>query len=145
MGAATAVLHAELNESQKRVSFYIADSAYSDFETLLALHIKQRIHLPGNIPPQILLPYANAVAYINSRFTYYQASPIRALRNVTTPILYIHGEADMLVPVNMAQELYNATKGPRQLYTFPRAAHVSSIYNDRYRYRTVVQGFTRSI
>ena len=72
-------------------------------------------------------------------------SPIRAARNVTTPILYIHGEADVIVPVNMAQELYNATKGPRQLYTFPKAEHVSSLYNDRYRYRTVVRGFTRSI
>ena len=145
MGAATAVLHAELNEPSKRVSFYVADSSYSDFESLLSLHIQKRIQLPGNLPPELLLPYANIVAYFNSRFTYAQASPIRAARNVTTPILYIHGEADVIVPVNMAQELYNATKGPRQLYTFPKAEHVSSFYNDRYRYRTVVRGFTRSI
>ena len=56
MGAATALLHAGLNEANKRVSFYIADSAYSDLESLLADQMSQRLQLPGNIPPQVLLP-----------------------------------------------------------------------------------------
>ena len=145
MGAATALLHAEMNESTKRVAFYIADSPYSDFETVLTMQIKQRLHLPGNIPPRFLLPYANIVAYFNSRFTFYEASPIRAVSNVTTPILYIHGEEDKIIPANMSQELYNATKGPRQINTFPRAEHVSSIFNDRYRYGQLIQGFTLSL
>jgi fermentation-respiration switch protein FrsA (DUF1100 family) len=145
MGAATALMHAELNEANKRVAFYIADSSYSDFETLLALQMEQRLHLPGTVLPKLLLQYANVVAYFNSHFTYYQASPVRAVRNVTTPILYIHGEADNLVPAYMSQELYNATKGPRQIYTFPHADHVSAIFNDWYRYGRVVQNFTHSI
>ncbi len=145
MGAATALLHAELNESNKRVKFYVADSAYSDLNALLALQMEQRLQLPGNISPQLLLPYVNAVAFLKSQFTFDQASPLRAVRNVTTPILYIHGEADKLVPASMSQELYRATKGPRQINTFPRAEHVSSLYNDRYRYRTLVQDFTRSL
>jgi fermentation-respiration switch protein FrsA (DUF1100 family) len=145
MGAATALLHAELNEANKRVAFYIADSSYSDFEALLTLQMEQRLHLPGLALPRVLLQYANAVAYLKSRFTFYQASPVRAVRSVTTPILYIHGEADTLVPVNMSRELYNATKGPRQIYTFPRAGHVSSIFNDWYRYGRVVRNFTHWI
>jgi hypothetical protein len=145
MGAATALLHAGLNEANKRVSFYIADSSYSDFETLLESQIRQHLRLPGNLPPQLLLPYANIVAYINSRFTFYQASPIRTVLNVTTPVLFIHGEADRLVPASMSQELFQATKGHRQIQLFPRADHVSSLYSDRSRYRNVVQDFARSI
>lgn len=145
MGAATALLHAELNESNKRVAFYIADSSYADFEALLADQMNQRLQLPGNIPPQVLLPYANAVAYLRSRFTFGEASPIRAVQQVTTPVLYIHGEADRLVPSGMSQQLYNATKGQRHIQLFPRADHVSSIFTDRARYRTVVQGFARSV
>ena len=145
MGAATALLHAEMNESNKRVQFYVADSSYSDLNTLLALQMEQRLQLPGNISPQVLLPYINAVAYLKSRFTFDQASPLRAVRNVTTPILYIHGEADKLVPASMSQDLYLATKGPCQINTFPSADHVSSFFNDRYRYRAVVQNFTRSL
>ena len=145
MGAATALLHAGLNESNKRVAFYVADSSYADFESLLAAQMNQRLHLPGNIPPQLLLPYANAVAYLRSRFTFGDASPIRVVQQVTTPVLYIHGEADRLVPASMSQQLFSATKGQRQIQLFPRADHVSSIFTDRSRYRTVVQGFARSI
>jgi fermentation-respiration switch protein FrsA (DUF1100 family) len=145
MGAATALLHAGLNESNKRVAFYIADSSYADFESLLVDQMNQRLHLPGNIPPQVLLPYANAMAYLRSRFTFGDASPIRVVQQVTTPVLYIHGEADRLVPASMSQQLFSATKGQRQIQLFPRADHVSSIFTDRSRYRTVVQGFARSI
>jgi len=145
MGAATALLHAELNEKTKRVAFYIADSAYSDFETLLMQQMEERLHLPGKILPKILLQYANVAAYVDSQFTFYQASPIRAVRKVTTPILYIHGEADNLVPASMSQDLYQATKGPRQIYTFPQAEHVSAVFADWKRYDTVIQNFTRSV
>ena len=145
MGAATALLHAGLNEANKRVSFYIADSAYSDLESLLADQMSQRLQLPGNIPPQVLLPYANAVTYLRARFTFGAASPLRVVQQVTTPVLYIHGEADRLVPASMSQQLYSMTKGQRQIQLFPRADHVSSIYTDRSRYRMVVQGFARSI
>ena len=145
MGAATALLHAGLNESNKRVAFYIADSAYSDLESLLADQMSQRLQLPGNIPPQVLLPYANTVTYLRARFTFGAASPLRIVQQVTTPVLYIHGEADRLVPASMSQQLYSMTKGQRQIQLFPRADHVSSIYTDRSRYRTVVQGFARSI
>jgi hypothetical protein len=145
MGAATALLHAGLNESNKRVAFYIADSAYSDLESLLADQMNQRLQLPGNIPPPVLLPYVNAVAFLRSRFTFSDAAPLRVVQQVTTPVLYIHGEADRLVPANMSQQLFSATKGQRQLQLFPRADHVSSIFTDRSRYRTIVQGFARSI
>jgi fermentation-respiration switch protein FrsA (DUF1100 family) len=145
MGAATALLHAEQNESDRRVAFYIADSSYSEMEAMLAPHAEKRLHLSGNIPFHYVWPYANAVAFIKSRFTFYEASPIRAVRKVTTPILFIHGESDKLVPAAMSQELYNATQGPRQIYTFPKADHVSSFYSDRARYRQVVISFLQSI
>ena len=145
MGAATALLHAEINESNKRVAFYIADSAYSDVETLLVQQISRRMQLPEYIRPEYLLPYANIVAYYFSRFTFSQAAPIRAVGHATTPILYLHGEADGVVPADMSKALYSATKGPRQINTFPGAGHVSSIYKDRYRYSSVIRDFTASI
>jgi len=145
MGAATALMHAELNEYNKRVDFYIAESAYSDFETLLELLMKQRLNLPRTVLPELLLQYANLAAYIDSRFTFHQASPVRAVRNVTTPILYIHGEADEVVPAYMSLELYNATKGPRQIYTFPHVGHASAVFGDWSQYSRVIQNFTRSV
>lgn len=145
MGAATALMHAELNEANKRVAFYIADSPYSDFESLLALQMERRLNLPGKVLTKLLLPYANVVAYFDARFTFRQASPIRSVRNITTPVLYIHGEADKLVPASMSLELYHATKGPRQIYLFANAGHVTAIFNDRYQYSGIVRKFVQAI
>lgn len=139
MGAATALMQAELNEKSKRVSFYIADSSYSDFETLLELKIEQ--YYPGTLLPEILLKYADVVAYFKSNFTFYGASPLRAVHHVTTPVLYIHGEADTLIPAYMSTELYDATKGPRQIYIFPHTAHIAAVFGDRDRYGEVVRNF----
>lgn len=144
MGAATALMHAELNEANKRVAFYIADSPYSDFETLLVLQMERRLNLPGKVT-KLLLPYANIAAYFDARFTFRQASPIRSVRNITTPVLYIHGEADKLVPASMSLELYHATKGPRQIYLFANAGHVTAIFNDRYQYGGIVRKFVQTI
>jgi len=144
MGAATALMHAELNESNKRVAFYIADSSYSDLETLLAIQMEQRLGFSGTRLPKILLQYANVVAYCNSGFTFHQSSPIRSVRNVTTPILYIHGESDELVPSYMSAALYNATKGPRQIYLFPHTGHIAAISSDPQRYSKIVKDFISS-
>lgn len=145
MGAATALMHAELNEKSKRVAFYIADSSYSDFETLLALQIEQRLNTPAKMLTKLLLPYANIAAYLDSRFTFYQSSPIRSVQNITTPVLYLHGEADKLVPAYMSLDLYHATKGPRQIYLFSQTGHIAAIFNDHYQYGGVVQKFVQSI
>lgn len=146
MGAATGLMHAQLNESKRRVSFYISDSAYSDFETLMNWELEQRKNsVKPMLPPKILLLYANAAAYLNDRFTFYQASPVRAVGRVTTPILYLHGEADRLIPVSMACELYNATKGPRQIRIFPKAGHAAGVFEDWAEYNEIIRNFIDSV
>lgn len=142
MGAATALLHAELNETNKRVAFYIADSAYSDLETLFALQLKN--YLPQIILPQAVIQYANFVAYLDSRFTFHQAAPIRSVRQVTTPILYVHGASDQVVPAYMSQELYQATKGFKQLHIFPKTSHLNAIYDYREQYCSLIQNFIQT-
>lgn len=144
MGAATALLHAELNESNKRVAFYIADSSYSDLETLLALKASQQLSLPNDLLPKILVQYANIIAYFKAGFTFHQSSPIQAIHNVTTPILYIHSAKDGLIPVQMSQELAQQTTGPHQLSIFPNAEHATAIFNNPNDYTRLVQDFINS-
>lgn len=139
MGAATALLHAELNETNKRVAFYIADSAYSDLETLFALQLEH--YLPKLFVPQALIQYANFVAYLDSRFTFHQAAPIRSVSQVTTPILYLHGASDQVVPEYMSYELYQATKGFKQIHIFPKTNHLNAIYDYREQYSYLIQKF----
>ena len=154
MGAATALLHAELNEENKRVAFYVADSPYSDFETLLSLYVRQYLSpYTVSLAPwlakldvaSLLLPYANLISYFHSRSTFDEASPLQSVRHVTTPILYLHGEADTLIPASMSLELQQATKGPSQLYLFANSKHGAAIFDNHRQYSQVIQHFLKSI
>ena len=155
MGAATALLHAELNEKSKRVAFYVADSPYSDFETLLSLYVRQYLspymetlnypRLANLDITSLLLPYANLVSYFHSRSTFHEASPLQSVRHVTTPILYLHGEADTLIPASMSLELQQATKGPSQLYLFANSKHGTAIFDNHRQYSQVIQHFLQTI
>lgn len=146
MGAATALMHAELNQSDRRVAFYIADSAYSELVPLLKKELTAKLHLEANtLLPDFLFFYGNVVSYYKEGFTFYQSSPLQSVKHVTVPVLYLHGEADTLVPPEMSEELYRATAGPKQLYTFPQAKHASSVYQDWNRYDRVIEAFIRDV
>ncbi|MEM6519134.1 MAG: alpha/beta fold hydrolase, partial [Cyanobacteria bacterium P01_D01_bin.71] len=41
------------------------------------------------------------------------------------PVLFLHGEADSVVPSAMSQQLYNRALPPKQLFLIPEADHVS--------------------
>lgn len=144
MGAATALEHAALNESAKRVNFYIADSAYADLEDLLIQQVDATVNLHNPLWVKTLLKYSSAAAYIDSGFRYNQVSPIRSVSTVTTPILYLHGEADPLVSVAMCRQLYNSTKGYREIYTFPNVGHAMAIFDRKNEYRLYVQSFIQT-
>jgi fermentation-respiration switch protein FrsA (DUF1100 family) len=145
MGAATAFMHAELNESLKQVHFYVADSPYSDLEELLTLQIGTIVNSHNPIWIKFLLKYSSAVAYIQSRFRYDEVSPIHSVQTVTTPILYIHGEADAIIPSSMSLQLYNATKGYREIHTFPRVGHVMAIFDRKTEYSDIVHQFIQTV
>ena len=145
MGAATALMHAELNEFTKQVAFYVIDSAYSDLEELLTKQISAIVDSHNPIWVKILLKYSSAVAYNQAHFHYDEVSPIHSVQTVTTPILYLHGEADTLVPVAMTLQLYSATKGYREIHTFPDVGHAMAIFDRKEEYRHTIIKFINTV
>lgn len=155
LGAATALLHAELNENEKNVSFYIADSAYSDAESLFSFHIKQWLYsyiaeyklplLNNEFFSSIILHYVSYISYFYSHSTLQDTSPLHSVQHVTTPILYLHNENDKIVPSSMSFELQHATKGPSQLYLFPNSEHASALADNQQLYNTAIYHFLQSL
>ncbi|QDR81617.1 alpha/beta hydrolase [Sporomusa termitida] len=141
LGAATAVMHSVLNESSGRVQFYVADSAYSDLAKLLEQQLAKHTRSTHLLWIDILINYASLVAYIQSDFAYASIRPVAAMGTVTTPILYLHGEADTLVPVEMSLELANATNGYRELHTFPGIKHGRAVLDSKQEYQAAVAKF----
>lgn len=134
MGAATALLHAEMNEATHRVKFYVADSSYADLEELLTKQIDATVKLHSSFWVTLLLRYSSFAANWQSGFHYHDVSPIRSVQRATTPILYLHGGGDVLVPAYMSEQLYSVTKGYKELYIFPGEAHTMAIFNHKAEY-----------
>lgn len=145
MGAATALMHSALNESTKRVKFYVADSAYSDLTKLITLKLNNLTGLNSSLWINILVKYASLAAYCQSNFLYEEVSPIKYVAQVTTPILYLHGDADTLIPIEMAQSLCTATKGYRSLHIFPNTKHGMAIIERNLEYKDTIQKFLSTV
>jgi len=141
MGAATALMHAEMNEITHRVKFYVADSSYSDLEALLTQQIDAAVYLHDPLWVKLLLDYSSIAAKWQSGFRYQDVSPLRSVSHVTTPILYFHGDMDVLVPVYMDQQLYDATKGYKEQYIFAGDGHAMAIFNHEDQYRHHIRNF----
>lgn len=141
MGAATALLHSQLNEKSKRVKFYIADSAYSDLSSVFVKALKEEYHISNPVLDQGLIFYASIVSFARSGFTFYQVSPIKAIKDVRTPILFIYGKLDIVVPPYMSENMYNVKKGSKDIFFSPKAGHISSFVDDKSNYISKVYKF----
>jgi fermentation-respiration switch protein FrsA (DUF1100 family) len=88
--------------AEKEVAGLILDAPYTSIVDLAALHYP-------------LLP---ARWLMTDRY-----ETLRAARNVSSPTLIIHGEADHIIPVSMSADVAAALKGPVKRATFPGAGH----------------------
>ncbi len=136
MGAATVLMHLGIDD---RVSCTIADSAYSDLTQLLQHQMKQFYHLPCR-----LIPVVSCLTWLRAGFRYREVAPIRAVRKTDTPILFIHGKIDNLVPADMSREMYAAKKKNKAIYLVAGARHVQSYCKNKEGYERVVENFLKN-
>lgn len=91
----------------------------------------------------------NVVSYYGGIYRFF---PIRLVLNqrfdslskvplLKTPILFIHGSEDKIVPDYMSEELYKATTSPKQLKIIPEAGHNDIASVAREEYLTTVKDF----
>jgi fermentation-respiration switch protein FrsA (DUF1100 family) len=138
MGASTALQHAVIDS---RATFYIADCPYSD----LTAELMYRLRKDWWLPPFPLLQITRLFAWLRSGFHFHLVSPIRDMANIETPILFIHGNEDKDIPVEMTLELYRAKRGPKQLYLAPGADHAQSLRINPFVYDHIVGEFLEEL
>ena len=77
----------------------------------------------------------------------WRQSPIHYAANVTTPTLFVHGEADLRVPIEQAEQMYTALKKrqvPARMIRYPDSYHGGwSPWNTVHRYWQEVQWWDR--
>jgi fermentation-respiration switch protein FrsA (DUF1100 family) len=57
------------------------------------------------------------------------------------PLFFIHGGADVTTPVKHSRRLYDAYRGPREIWVVQGAPHTGAYYDDRALYVERVAGF----
>jgi fermentation-respiration switch protein FrsA (DUF1100 family) len=70
-------------------------------------------------------------------------APIKAVRKTDTPILFIHGKIDNLVPADMSREMYAAKRKNKAIFLVAGARHVQSYCTNRHGYERIVEHFLK--
>ncbi|MCL1950091.1 MAG: alpha/beta hydrolase [Turicibacter sp.] len=122
MGASTAAMHSELNETQKKVDFYILDGPYHTMEGTLDLAFNQRKY--PSIWQNYLKWAGNLAGRTFARVKFGDVLPLEAVSKTTVPVLIIHGTEDETCPYVGAKFLFSNIRHPKkELKVFPGLGH----------------------
>jgi uncharacterized protein len=139
LGAAITLQHASIDP---RLAFAISDCSFSNLDQLFHIRLGKDYHLP----PFPVLPLCGWFARMLLGFNYLDASPIKEISVVKTPILFIHGDKDAYIPPSMSIDMHQQkTCGFRGIYLAKGAKHASSLVIDRNEYRRQVDKFLTAI
>lgn len=122
MGAATSTMHTELNEEKKKVDFYILDAPYHTMESAINLGIT------GKDVPLIPVKFAewagNLYTKTKAGFSYDDIEPYKAVKNITVPVMLIHGEDDTTTSPGSSKIIYdNIPHDKKELWLIPGLKH----------------------
>src|SRR5487761_1254583 len=135
MGAVVSLLGAA---GEPGVEALVLDSPFSDLRVLIAENVRQAIKLPG--APFVWL--AGLMLRIRSGSRLSECSPQAVLSSLEPrPLFFIHGGADAITSVNHSRRLYDAYRGPREIWIVQGAPHTGAYFADRPLYVERVAGF----
>lgn len=121
MGAAAALMMTG-EALPDNVRAVISDCAYTDAYSMFGEKIKEWFHLPA-FP---LVDTACLVLRIRGGYDLKDASAIRAVKKSNTPTLFIHGDSDAMISVQMSKDLYEAASCKKELLIVEGAGHAQS-------------------
>lgn len=142
LGAAMALLYAG-EKDNVQPDFVIADSAYGN---ILSLGREKLLRWSGDERLlwgyTVLEPFFQGAMFIRTGKVLADIEPAHAARSIHVPILFLHGEADTLVPVQTAYALYDSCgSNDKHIWIFPASPHAAGIETDRAAYEEKVINF----
>lgn len=127
LGGATALLLSAKDSLPTQVKCFISDCSFSRLTKLFDCQTG------GKLPGFISRPLYGVLDMLTKRkagFSIFDAVPVKAVGKSGLPTLFVHGDADPLIPVEMCKELFDSKVGLKEIRLFPGAAHGVSYYTD---------------
>src|SRR5487761_741758 len=114
------------------------DRQFSDLRSLLEENVRRTFKLPGG--PFVWL--AALLLRLRSGSRLSECSPQAVLSSLEPrPLFFIHGGADEMTSVIHSRRLYDAYRGPREIWIVQGAPHTGAYFADRPLYVERVAGF----
>lgn len=121
MGAATVMIAAAL-EPENLVAV-VEDCGYTSAYEMFTAQLEKIFGLP-EYP---VMPIVDVVSKIKTGVAISEAAPIESVEKISVPILFIHGDADGLVPYEMMNRLFDAATSPvKEKLTVNGAGHADA-------------------
>ncbi|MCH5255516.1 MAG: alpha/beta hydrolase [Lachnospiraceae bacterium] len=137
MGAATSLMMTGEEKLSDHIKAVVSDCAYTDAYSMFGEKIKDWFHLPA-FP---LVDSACVMLRLRGGYNLKDASAINAVRKSSTPTLFIHGDADALISVQMTKDLYEAANCQKELLIVEGAGHAQAQDKDPGTYYGTVEAF----
>lgn len=137
MGAATALIMAGSPEVSEHIKAVVADSAYTEAYEMFGDKIKEWFHLPA----VLFVDSACVMLRLRGGYDLREASPLRAVANSRVPTLFIHGDEDKLIDVNMSYELFEAAACEKEIFIVEGAGHGQAQDKDPEAYYGRIENF----
>ena len=135
MGAVVSLLGAA---GEPGVQALVLDSPFSDLRRLLVENVRAASKLPGT--PFVWL--AGVMLWLRTRCSLAACRPLDVMSALEPrPLFFIHGGADAITNVNHSRRLYDAYRGPREIWIVQGAPHTGAYFADRPLYVERVAGF----
>ncbi|MDN7241172.1 alpha/beta hydrolase [Planococcus sp. N028] len=134
MGAATTLLYAGMEDS---AAFYISDCTYSDISEQI-LHVMKT---KTSLPTAISLKLIGLFLKLRDGYSIRAVSPREVVKNIKSPVLFIHSTLDEFVLPYMTKELYELKPEPKTLKLFDEGAHAQSFNQNPAEYEKTVEEF----
>ena len=137
MGAATTMMLSGEENLPLGVSHFVEDcgytSAWDEFEGELANQF--------SLPAFPLLHVTSLLCDVMYGWNFTEASALEQVKKCTSPMLFIHGDADDFVPTWMVHPLYEAHGGEKQLWLTEGVEHAFSYRQYPEEYIDLVKDF----
>ncbi len=126
MGATTVMMASAL-DLPENVRGLIADSGFTSPYDIFVEVLEHTFHAK----PFPILPLCGLMAEMKAGFGFKDATTLDAMAENEIPILFIHGEEDDFVPIEMSEANFAACKGEKYFVRIPKAKHGCGYLLDR--------------
>lgn len=139
MGATTVLMTAGFPELPENVAGVIADCGFTSAKAEWKYISENNLRVPYDRRVR----HVDALCRKRIELDSDAYTTLDAMKTCRVPILFIHGQADSFVPVEMTMQNYEACASSKRVLIVPGANHGMSYFLDREGYEAAVKAFFR--